>query len=59
MIPVLIVCVGTAMVFPAFFYPFSKTLWVAVELAMSPLQPGEVTPPWGPPAGSGQRGSTA
>jgi hypothetical protein len=26
---------------PLFFYPFSRTLWVAVELIMRPLEPHE------------------
>lgn len=31
--------VGT--VFPAVFYPISRTLWTAIDIAMRPLQPGE------------------
>ncbi len=39
--------VGLALVFPvgivapAFFYPISKTLWTAIDIAMRPLTPGE------------------
>lgn len=39
--PVLVACVITAVVVPVFFYPVSKTLWDAIDLAMSPLEPGE------------------
>ncbi len=30
-----------AVVIPAMGYPFSKTIWVAVHLAMQPLEPAE------------------
>ncbi len=30
-----------AVVAPFFFYPWSKTLWVAVELIIRPLHPSE------------------
>lgn len=29
---------------PVFFYPFSKTLWNAIDLAMRPLEDDEVKP---------------
>ena len=29
---------------PLFFYPFSKTLWTAIDIAMRPLEPGEASP---------------
>jgi hypothetical protein len=45
----LIVTLSAAIVLPVFFYPFSKTLWVAIDLAMRPLEPGEARPPWGQP----------
>lgn len=35
--------VGT--VFPFVFYPVSRTLWTAIDLAMRPLRPDEVTSP--------------
>jgi hypothetical protein len=28
--------------FPIFFHPFSRTLWVGMEMAARPLEPGEV-----------------
>ena len=30
-----------AVLAPVLFYPFSKTIWTAVDLAMAPLEPGE------------------
>jgi uncharacterized membrane protein len=45
----LLVALGTALVLPVFFYPFSKTLWIGINLAMRPLEPGEARPPWGQP----------
>jgi uncharacterized protein (DUF983 family) len=30
---------------PVIFYPFSKTLWTAIDVAMRPLEPGEANPP--------------
>jgi hypothetical protein len=35
----LIALVATNGVFPIFFYPFSKTLWVAIDLYMHPDDP--------------------
>lgn len=46
----LAVALCTALAFPLFFYPFSKTLWVAINLSMRPLEPGEAKPPWGQPS---------
>jgi uncharacterized protein (DUF983 family) len=43
------IAVVAAVALPVVFYPFSKTLWVAIELAMRPLEPGEARPPWGQP----------
>jgi uncharacterized protein (DUF983 family) len=45
----LVITMAVALVFPVFFYPFSKTLWLAINLAMRPLEPGEARPPWGQP----------
>ena len=36
-----LVGLGVAVVFPVIFYPFSKTTWTAIDLAMTPLEPGE------------------
>jgi uncharacterized protein (DUF983 family) len=40
-IPLVILGVGIALVLPVAFYPFSKTTWTAIDLAMAPLEPGE------------------
>ncbi|MEA2432985.1 MAG: hypothetical protein QOG54_442 [Actinomycetota bacterium] len=34
--PLLIVALATNLVFPWFFYPYSKTLWVAIDLYFHP-----------------------
>jgi uncharacterized protein (DUF983 family) len=44
------VCV-VAVAVPLAFYPVSKTLWSAIDLAMRPLEPeDDVDPRWIPPA---------
>jgi uncharacterized protein (DUF983 family) len=35
-------CVATAAVVPLAFLPFSKTIWLAIDLMLRPLEPGEV-----------------
>lgn len=52
------VALAIAVLVPLAFYPFSKTIWLALDLLMRPLEPGEARPPFGPPdradpAGSG------
>jgi hypothetical protein len=48
--PLLAVSVTVAVVVPLAFYPFSKTLWSAIDLAMRPLEPDDdVDPRWIPP----------
>lgn len=43
--------VAVAIAVPLVFYPVSKTLWSAVDLAMRPLEPDDdVDPRWIPPA---------
>jgi multisubunit Na+/H+ antiporter MnhE subunit len=47
----IVAIVATAIVVPLAFYPFSKTLWSAIDLAMRPLEPeDDVDPRWIPPA---------
>ena len=47
----LAVIVGTAILVPLAFFPVSKTLWSAIDLAMRPLEPDDdVDPRWIPPA---------
>jgi uncharacterized protein (DUF983 family) len=38
-----------AAVTPLAFFPFSKTLWLVIDLTMRPLESGEVRPGFGPP----------
>lgn len=41
---------GVTIVFPILFYPFSRTIWNSVDLAMRPLEPDDdVDPRWIPP----------
>jgi hypothetical protein len=42
LIPLLALGGFLAVVIPVLSYPFSKTVWVAIELAMKPLDPREV-----------------
>lgn len=50
LVPLVVVSVTVAIVVPIAFYPFSKTLWSAVDLAMRPLEPDDdVDPRWIPP----------
>ena len=50
LVPLAGTCVAVAVVVPIVFYPFSKTLWNAIDLAMRPLEPGDdVDPRWIPP----------
>jgi uncharacterized protein (DUF983 family) len=45
------IAVAVAIVVPLLFFPFSKTLWSAIDLAMRPLEPDDdVDPEWLPPA---------
>jgi uncharacterized protein (DUF983 family) len=48
--PLLVVSVLVAVLVPLVFFPFSKTLWSAIDLAMRPLEPDDdVDPRWIPP----------
>ncbi len=49
----LVACAATAIGVPVLFYPFSKTIWLAFDLAVNPLRPGEL----GDADGDGDRGS--
>jgi uncharacterized protein (DUF983 family) len=49
--PAVAAVVVTAVVVPLAFFPVSKTLWSAIDLAMRPLEPDDdVDPRWIPPA---------
>ena len=39
-----LLAVGVALVVPVVFFPFSKTIWLAIDLMMRPLDPDEVRP---------------
>ena len=39
----LAVSLATAAFMPLFFHPISRTLWTAVDLAMRPIDPGELS----------------
>jgi uncharacterized protein (DUF983 family) len=41
---------GVTVLFPIFFYPFSRTIWNSIDLAMRPLEPDDdIDPRWIPP----------
>lgn len=44
--PIVVACVVFALAFPLVFLPFSRTLWTAIDLCMTPLAVGEVDPGW-------------
>ncbi|HET6835539.1 MAG TPA: DUF983 domain-containing protein [Acidimicrobiales bacterium] len=49
--PAVVAVVATAIIVPLAFFPWSKTLWSAIDLAMRPLEPDDdVDPRWIPPA---------
>jgi uncharacterized protein (DUF983 family) len=52
--PLIGAAVFTALFMPLFFLPYSKTVWLAADLMMRPLEPGEVEAGYGP-----QRGDSA
>jgi uncharacterized protein (DUF983 family) len=40
--PILIVALAVTVIVPIVFYPFSYTIWAAIDLAMRPLEPDEL-----------------
>ena len=40
-VPLALIGVGIAVIAPVVIYPFSKTTWTAIDLAMTPLETGE------------------
>jgi uncharacterized protein (DUF983 family) len=50
-VPLLAIGLAIAAVLPIAFYPFSKTVWTAIDLAMTPLEPGEAPGLGAGPAG--------
>jgi hypothetical protein len=47
LLPLTGTAIATAIVVPLFFYPFSKTLWTAIDLRMRPPATGEVVDGYG------------
>lgn len=47
--------IGVAVIFPILFYPFSKTVWTAIDLRMRSPEPDEVRPGFGEWIHSGSR----
>jgi hypothetical protein len=47
LVPLTTVSVATAIAFPVLFYPFSKTVWTAIDLRLRPPTEGEVGPGYG------------
>lgn len=41
-LPLVLSNVAVAVIVPVVFYPFSRTLWTGVDIAMRPLEPFEV-----------------
>ena len=40
-VPIVVGCIAVALVAPLLVYPFTSTIWGAIDLAMHPLQPAE------------------
>ena len=52
-IPALIgTAAAAALIGPFVYYPFSKTIWLAIDVMMRPIEPGEVRPEFLPPTQS-------
>jgi len=45
---IIVAAIAVAGLLPLAFYPFSKTIWLAIDLMMRPLEPEEVRPGFGP-----------
>jgi uncharacterized protein (DUF983 family) len=41
-VPIVLACIAVAALVPLLVYPFTSTIWAAIDLAMHPLQPAEV-----------------
>jgi hypothetical protein len=41
-VPIALASVAVAVLVPLLVYPFTSTIWAAIDLAMHPLQPAEV-----------------
>ena len=49
-----VIAVAIAGFVPLVFFPFSKTIWLAIDLILRPLEPGEVAPGYGPQRDDGR-----
>ncbi len=47
LVPLVSTAIGVSILFPIFFYPFSKTVWTAIDLRMRPPANDEVRPGFG------------
>lgn len=47
-VPIIVLALTIAGIMPLAFLPFSKTIWLALDLLMRPLETGEVRPGYGP-----------
>ena len=47
---IIIAAIAAAGLLPLAFFPFSKTIWLALDILMRPIEPGEVRPGFGPQA---------
>ena len=41
-VPIVAGCLAVAVVLPVLLFPFTHTIWAAIDLAMHPLEPAEV-----------------
>ena len=41
-VPLMLSNLAVAVIVPLVFYPFSRTLWTGIDIAMRPLEPHEV-----------------
>lgn len=55
-VPLLVSSVGVAIAVPVLFFPISRTLWSAIDLAMRPLEPDDQIDPRYLPPGRRRRG---
>ena len=49
--PLFLIALSIAAFVPVLFFPFSKTIWLGLDLLFRPLEPGEVRPGFGPQRG--------
>ena len=47
-VPIMAISATVALVVPLLFYPYSRTIWLAIDLTMNPLRSGEVKMRYGP-----------